>query len=236
MPAMAPLPGTRITEATAFTRTGLDYLGPMATKTVDGQMKVWVCLFTCMVTRAIHLELLQDMSAEEFLLAFRRFVAQRGSPIEVISDNALTFKTSSQALDLLWKKVTKCDDVQSHVSNIGVTWKFIVELAPWMGGFYERLVSLVKRALRKSINRQLLTYVQLHTVLKEVESIVNSRPLVYVGEDIDSTITLTPGHFLSLNPATGIPVLKNDVNDVDYCCSKVLLNDCCKPGKKDKNY
>ena len=73
------------------------------------------------------------MSAEEFLLAFRRFVAQRGSPIEVISDNALTFKTSSQALDLLWKKVTKCDDVQSYVLNIGVTWKFIVELAPWMG-------------------------------------------------------------------------------------------------------
>ena len=98
-------------------------------------------------------------------------------------------------LDLVWKKVIRCDDVQNYVSNAGVKWLFIVELAAWKGGFYERLVSLVKRALRKSVNRQLLTYVQLQTVLKEVESTVNSRPLVYVCDDIDSTITLTPGYF-----------------------------------------
>ena len=67
MPVIAPLPKTRVSEAIQFSRTGLDYLGPMYIKTSDGQRKVWVCLFTCMVTRAIHLELLQDMSAEEFL-------------------------------------------------------------------------------------------------------------------------------------------------------------------------
>ena len=215
MPTMAPLPGTRVTEAIAFTRTGLDYLGPMIIKTPEGQMKLWVCLFTCMVTRAIHLELLQDMSAEEFLFGFRRFISQRGSPIEIISDNALQFKTASQTLDLLWKNVITCDDVQNYVSSTGVKWLFIVELAPWMGGFYERLVSLVKRALRKSVNRQLLTYVQLQTVLKEIESTVNSRPLVYVCDDIDSTLTLTPGHFLTLNPATGVPVLEYE-SDADY--------------------
>ena len=81
MPTMAPLPETRVTEAIALTRTGLDHLGPMIIKTSEGQMKVWVCVFTCMVTRAIHLELLQNMSAEEFLLGFRRFISQRGSPV-----------------------------------------------------------------------------------------------------------------------------------------------------------
>ena len=216
MPEMAPLPKTHITEAIPFSKTGLDYLGPMYIKTCDGQKKVWVCLFTCLVTRAIHLELIQDISAEEFLLGFRRFISQRGCPSEIISDNALTFKTASKSFDLLWKNVIKCDDVQNYVSNADVNWTFIVELAPWMGRFYERLVSLVKRALRKTINRKLLTCIQLQTVLKEVEATVNARPFVYVSDDIDSTITLTPRHFLTLNLATGVPVLVYDNKDVDY--------------------
>lgn len=91
-----------------------------------------------------------------------------------------------------------------------------MELAPWMGGFYERMVSLVKRALRKTINRKLLSYVQLQTVLKEVEAVVNARPLVYVGGEIDSTITLSPNHFLTLNPNTGVPELEDKNNDLDY--------------------
>ena len=130
MPTMAPLPGTCVTEAIAFTRTSPDYFGPMIIKTSEGQMKVWVCLFTSMVTRAIHLELLQDMSSEEFLLGFRRFVSQRGSPVEIISDNALQFKTASQTLDLAWKNVIRCDDVQNDVLMSGVQWLIIVELAP----------------------------------------------------------------------------------------------------------
>ena len=136
------------------------------------------------------------MSTEEFLLGFRRFVSQRGCPVEILSDNSLTFKTADSALSLIWKTVTMSEEVQNHVSNKGIQWKFIVELAPWMGGFYERLVSLVKRALRKTLNRKLLDYVQLQTVLKEVEATINSRPLVYVSDDIASSITLTPNHFL----------------------------------------
>ena len=143
MPVMAPLPKSRVISAVPFSRTGLDYLEPMYIKTVNGQRKVWVCLFTCMVTRAIHLELLQDMSAEEFLLGFRRFISTIGSPNEITSDNAKQFKTASQVLDVLWKNVTKCDEVQNYASNIGVKWTFIVELAPWMEGFYERMVGLV---------------------------------------------------------------------------------------------
>lgn len=216
MPSFAALPKTRVTEATPFSRTGLDYLGPMYVRTGKDQQKVWICLFTCLVTRAVHLELLRDMSAEEFLLGFRRFISERGCPAEIISDNSLTFKAANNALNLIWKNVTTCAEIQSYVSNKGIKWTFIVELAPWMGGFYERLVSLVKRALRKTLNRKLLDYVQLQTVLKEVKATVNSRPLVYVSDDIASTITLTPKHFLSLNPHTGIPELEYDTNDSDY--------------------
>ena len=188
----------------------------MFVRSGNTQQKVWICLFTCLVTRAVHLELLRDMSTEEFLLGFRRFVSQRGCPVEIISDNSLTFKTADSALSLIWKTVTMSKEVQNHVSNKGIQWKFIVELAPWMGGFYERLVSLVKRALRKTLNRKLLDYVQLQTVLKEVEATINSRPLVCVSDDIASSITLTPNHFLTLNSQTGIPELEYDANDEDY--------------------
>ena len=137
---MSPLPGKQIREATSFSRTGLDYLGPLHIRSKDGTQKVWVCLFTRLVVRAVHLELILDMTTEEFLLTLRRFISQRGPPVEIISDNALTFKLASTALELIWKNDTKHDDIQSYVSNVGIKWSFIVEYAPWMGGFYERLV------------------------------------------------------------------------------------------------
>lgn len=78
----------------------------------------------------------------------------------------------------------------------GIKWTFIVELAPWIGRFYERLVGIVKCVLQKLIDRKSLTDVPLHTILKEAESVFNLRPLVYVGENLDASITLTPSHFL----------------------------------------
>lgn len=214
MPPMVPLPPLRVTEAPPFSRTGLDYLGPLFIKGTEGAKKVWICLFTCLVVRAVHLEIIQDMTTEEFLLCFRRFIAQRGLPNVVISDNARQFKAANQLIDSVWKNVTHCEDVQNYASDAGTKWIFIVEFAPWMGGFYERLVGLVKRALRKSLGRKLLTLVQMQTLLKEVEAVLNSRPLVYVGDDINSRLTLTHGHLLSLNPRIGIP--ETDVTVCEY--------------------
>jgi hypothetical protein len=156
------------------------------------------------------------MSSEEFILAFRRFISQRGVPNAIISDNALQFKTASAAIDLLWNKVLKCEDVLNYMAEKRIRWHFIVERAPWYGGFYERLVGLVKRSLRKTLGRKLLTLIQLTTVLKEVEAIVNSRPLVYVGNDINSNITLTPNHFLTLNPRLSVPDIDDDDKDKSY--------------------
>ncbi|XP_053384618.1 uncharacterized protein LOC128550178 [Mercenaria mercenaria] len=89
-------------------------------------------------------------------------------------------------------------------------------LAPWMGGAYERLVEVVKRSLRKSLGHKLLTLIQLQTLLKEVEATANSRPLVYVNDAINLNITLTPNHFLSLNPKIGIPETTKEDTDSDY--------------------
>ena len=84
-----------------------------------------------------------------------------------------------------------------------------------MGGFYERLVGLIKRSLRKAIGRKLLDNDKLQTIVKEVEAVVNSRPLVYVGDNINSTIIRTPAHFLCLHPGTGIPE-GTDIDDRTY--------------------
>ncbi|XP_053392151.1 uncharacterized protein LOC128554862 [Mercenaria mercenaria] len=168
MPPMPPFQKGRVTEAVAFERTYLGYLGPLYIKTSGEYRKVWVCLFTCLVTRAVHLETVQDMSTEEFLLALRRFIAQRGSPMEINSDNAKQFKLAS----------IKSDDVQTYISNHGIKWNFIVERAPWYGGYWERIVGLVKRSLRKSLGRRSLTDIQLLTVIKEIESVINSRPFL----------------------------------------------------------
>ncbi len=215
LPPMAPLPKARVSESTPFAKVGIDYLGPLYVKETKETQKVWVCLFTCLATRAVHLELVQDMSTNTFLLCFRRFVATKGTPEEIISDNAKQFKLSSDILRLIWRNVICSEEIQNYASNKGIKWSFIVELAPWMGGFYERLVGLVKRALRKTIGRKLLSLEQMSTLLKECEAVVNSRPLVYIGDDLKSSIAITPGHFISLNPNTGIPETECD-DDPEY--------------------
>ena len=215
LPNMAPLPQSRVTDSTPFSKVGVDYMGPLYIKENNVSTKIWICLFSCLVTRAVHLELVQDMSTRTFILCLRRFIAMRGAPIEIISDNAKQFKLTSETLPLIWKKTIHNDDVQNYVSEEGITWIFNVELAPWMGGFYERMVGIVKRALRKTIGKRLLMFDQMQTVVKEVEAVVNKRPLVYVGEDLNSSIVITPSHFLCLNPHTGIPETE-DEDDTEF--------------------
>ena len=217
MPLMPPLPTERVSAAAPFTNNGIDYFGPLYIKTKGDTQKVMVCLYTCLITRAVRLELMQDMSAYQFLLGFRRFIARHGKPNKVISDNASQFKLAADTVDKLWTDVLTKDDVLSHVAKENIQLKFIVELAPWMGGLYERLVGLVKRSLRKAIGKILLTNEQLMTLLKAAEAVINSRPLVYVGNDINSYVTLTPSHFLSLNPKIGLPAYScDDLTDSDY--------------------
>ena len=217
MPLMPPLPAERVSESPPFTYTGVDYFGPLYIKVNRNREKVWVCLYTCLVTRAVHLEMMHDMTTQQFLLGFRRLVARHGKPKKVISDNAAQFKLASDTIYKLWGEILTENDVVSYAANQNIQWEFNVELAPWVGGVYERLVGMVKRSLRKSLGKACLTSEQLLTLLKEAEAVINSRPLIYVGDDISSFEILTPAHFLSLNPKVGLPALIQDnTTDTDY--------------------
>ncbi|MEM7375589.1 MAG: reverse transcriptase domain-containing protein [Bacteroidota bacterium] len=239
MPAMSPWPKSKLTRSIPFKRTGLDYFGPLYVKQTDGStQKVWVCLFTCVVVRAIHLEIVNDLTAEEFIMALRRFIARRGKPSHIISDNASQFKLANSTIDLAWNKVITDEAVTSYIANEGIKWSFIVELSPWMGGFYERLVGSSKVALKKAIGQKLLTSIQLQTYLAETEAILNTRPLIYIGEDLNDGTTITPSHFLSPNTKTGTPTLEDqdEIKDPTYVDgkmeSKEMLLDTWKKGQR----
>ena len=126
----------RVADAPPFTFTGLDFAGPLyITSSKEGQsneisQKAYICLYTCASTRAIHLELLRDLSVKSFLLSFRRFASRRGLPSTLLSDNAKTFKVGCKEV----KTIVRSHEVQRYLSSNRVTWKFFVERAPWWGG------------------------------------------------------------------------------------------------------
>ena len=101
----------------------------------------------------------------------------------------------------------------SYLSNNGIRWQFTTALARWQGGFFERLVGLVKRSLQKGIGAKRLTLDQFVVILAEVETVVNTRPLTYVYDDFSSGFTLTPAHFLNSN-LRPFPLMDSEV---DYC-------------------
>ncbi|CAC5379120.1 unnamed protein product [Mytilus coruscus] len=121
------------------------------------------------------------------------------------------------------------------MSSYGIQWKFITELAPWMGGFYERLVGLVKRCLRKTLRKRSVSDVQLLTLLKEIEAVINSRPLVYVDEELKSRTTLTPNHFLAINSQNGIPDVDYDLKDPSYKTCETSSEKLKKLWRKGQN-
>ena len=197
---LAPLPKLRVTEAPPFTVTGVDYTGHLFCSDFPGK-KFYVCLFTCAVVRAVHLELTDSMTTADFLLALRRFAARRGLPSVVYSDNAQTFLGAETQLSAFF----------GHLSP---KWKRIAPRAPWWGGFWERLVGSVKDALKKTIGSRRLTRGELETTLHEIEGCINSRPLCFVGDEIDSAGPLTPSHFLLGRGASFQAKVLEDVEEV----------------------
>ena len=123
----------------------------------------------------------------------------------IISDNASQFKLGHMVVDKIWNNSINNVQVETYVANEGVTWKFIVEYSPWRGGFYERLVGLTKRSLKKLLGKRMVNAPQLRTLLIEVESVINTRPLTYVDDDVNSRKSITPAHFNGSNVKTGVP-------------------------------
>ena len=192
-PPAPPLPSFQVQEAPPFTYGAVDFAGPMylRSKGEFGSNKVWMCLFTCCVTCAIHLELVTDMTTTTFIWCLKRFSARRGLPKRILSDNAKTFKAAAKLL----KSIFSHQEVKDHLSHLGVEWIFNLEKAPWWGGLFERMIKSTKRCLRKMVGSAKFTYDEMHTAIVEIEAIINSRPLTFLSSD-DLEEPLTPSHLL----------------------------------------
>ncbi|EPB74892.1 hypothetical protein ANCCEY_06008 [Ancylostoma ceylanicum] len=205
-PDMPSLPKERVTRSRPFQKVGLDYLGPLYYRDTGGiKSKVWICLITCMATRAVHFEVVNSNSTQDFLLAFRRFLARRGTPDLVYSDNATTFHAGEDALNKLFFEPRSWKRIQEFSTIHKITWKFITPVSPWKGGFYERLVALFKSAFSKAIGSQLLTLEQMHTVVVEIEAVINSRPITPYREKDPSFHVLRPCDFISPEVTLQLP-------------------------------
>ena len=143
------------------------------------------------MSRAVHLEIVFDMTATAFLRCVKRFAARRGLPLRFLSDNAKTFKSAAKTL----KAICDHPDTKNYLTMNGVEWSFNLEKAPWWGGLFERMIKSTKRCLRKVVGRARFSYNEMHTAIVEIEAIVNGRPLSYVHPD-DLEQPLTPSHLL----------------------------------------
>ena len=141
--------------------------------------KVYISLYTCSSSRALHLDLVPDMSSEAFVRSLERFIGRRGIPALIISDNGITFKGH---------------EIRAFIASKNIKWRYIVKKSPCWGGFYERMVRSVKTCLKKVLRNSRLTYEEILTLLIRVERVLNSRRLTYVYPDQDEP--LTPSHLV----------------------------------------
>lgn len=210
---MGDLPRARTEPAPPFYHTGVDYTGFVNVKVSKMRnartLKGYIALFICMVTKAVHLELVTDLTSSAFLAALRRMSARRGTPAHLYSDCGTNFVGANRLLQQEYETLRQTfdDNLGAELSNMNIDWHFNCPSWPTAGGLWERLVRSLKHHLRRVIGEQRLTFEELSTILAQIEACLNSRPLCALTEHIEDLDILTPAHFLA--GRAGLTVINN---------------------------
>lgn len=222
LPNMKILPNERIaTHVAPFSNIGLDYAGPFNIKSTTGQLeKIWVVLVTCLSVRAVHCEYVKDLKAQTFLNFLRRFISRRGHVQFIYCDNQSTFVASQKVLAEIHNQSS---ELNAFCRKRKIVFQFITALSPWKGGCYERLVGLVKKCLKTTIGRKLVSEEEFHTYLYESEAVINSRPITYVSGDVNEIVPLRPIDFII--PFGNIDTSHFDDYENDYIAHKTPTTD-----------
>ena len=195
------LPAECITPDTVFERVGLAYTGPFLLKygltRKPTIIKTYVCIFVSLTVKAVHLELVSDLTTDAFIATLRRFIARRGKPHLIWSDHGTNFVGAVRELD---NSLTS-----SRTKKQSITWKFRPERTPHFGGLWEAAVKSMKAHLKRVIGQTKLTFEEFVTILTQVEACLNSRPLTPLLCDGDTVEPLMPGHFLIGRPLEALP-------------------------------
>ena len=210
-PPTGNLPKDRTEGSIPFQVIGVDYVGPIRYRMggrKDG--KAYIVLFACSLTRALYLELLPNLTTDEFLASLKRLIARRGRPQKIYSDNGKTFVAAAKWL----KQVEKEERLHDWLARKGIKWQFNLSRAPWWGGQYERLVGLVKQSLYKTIGNGNCFWKELQEVVLETEITLNNRPLGYVEGDVELPV-LTPNALLFGQPNVLPEMDPKEIEDAD---------------------
>ncbi|XP_060868578.1 uncharacterized protein LOC132943558 [Metopolophium dirhodum] len=208
-PFMGDMPKYRLQQIKPFMTTGVDYAGPIILKSSTTRRTVpsqaYICLFVCMTTKALHLEVASDLSSETFLMAFCRFISRRGPIEQIHSDCGTNFKGAAnllQPVDQFTHSKEYQNQCQAYLTARNISWHFNPPSAPHFGGLWEAGVKSVKTLLYRILGLQRLTYEELSTLLSRIEATLNSRPLGALSSDPSEFKALTPSHFLTLMSST----------------------------------
>jgi len=193
---MAALPAFRTTAyEPCFTHTGVDYFGPLNIKRGRSLVKRWGAIFTCLNSRAVHLELASSLETDCFINLLRRFLNRRGAPRFIYSDNGTNFVGAERELKTAIENWNQTQ-INKELLQRGTQWVFQPPKASHASGVWERLIRSTGKALKAILKESLVEEELAVTVLTEEESILNSRPLCAASDDPNDCEPLTPNHLL----------------------------------------
>ncbi|GBN62633.1 hypothetical protein AVEN_19041-1, partial [Araneus ventricosus] len=206
---MADLPRSRVQPSRVFSRVGTDYAGPFLIKPRRGRgtqrTKCYICVFVCFTTKAVHIEIVGDLTSEAFIAALKRFIGRRGKPTEIYSDCGTNFIAADRELRRVVASLRKDEPVNKFFMEESIGWKFNPPAAPHFGGLWEAAIKSAKLHLKRTIGKQILTYEEFLTLIIQIEACLNLRPLCPISEDPSELAVLTPGHFIIGTALTTIP-------------------------------
>ncbi|XP_065079415.1 uncharacterized protein LOC135702313 [Ochlerotatus camptorhynchus] len=208
---MADLPSERVTPAPPFLRVGVDYCGPFYIQypyRKGAPIKCFVAVFVCLVVKAVHLEVVGDLTSQAFIAALRRFVARRGRPEILMCDNATNFIGARRELGELRKLFNNQEfakTVAEETAMDNINFKFIPAKSPNFGGLWEAAVKSMKGHLKRTLGNMVISSDEMATLVAQIEACLNSRPITPLSNDPNDMEILTPGHFLVGRPLTEIP-------------------------------
>ena len=175
---MADLPEARFgANLPPFSNVGVDYFGPFFVKRGWSKVKRYECIFLCLTIRAVHIEVVSDLSTNIFINVLRRFIARRGCPLNVFSDNGTNFVGEERILKEALKAWNN-NQIENYLKQRGIIWTFNLPAASHMGGSWERQIRSIRQILTTVLHSQLVSDDKLSTLLTEVEDVLNSRSLV----------------------------------------------------------
>ncbi|XP_062710710.1 uncharacterized protein LOC134288834 [Aedes albopictus] len=205
---MSELPAARVTAARPFSRVGIDFWGPIQLQPRhrrDAPIKAYVAVFVCFATKAVHLELVANLTTAKFLQAFRRFVARRGLCSDVYTDNGKNFVGAANELKRLVRSREHKDQVAQECTENGIRWHFNPPKGSHFGGLWEAAIRSAQKHFMRVLGSRLVAYDDMETLLAQIECCLNSRPLTPMSEDPSDLDPLTPGHFLVGSALKAVP-------------------------------